>query len=45
MSRLRRRRVSQDGAFWGGILLLVTWGTAMSLVLLAVTGKLPASGV
>ncbi len=45
MSRLRGWKVSHDGAFWDGVLLLVTWGTAMSLVLLAVTGKLPVSGV
>ncbi|MFD7549499.1 hypothetical protein ACFV0R_18630 [Streptomyces sp. NPDC059578] len=29
--RRARRRVSGDGAFWGGILLLTVWGTLMVL--------------
>lgn len=44
MSRLRGWKVSRDGVFWGGVLLLVTWGSAMSLVLLAVMGRLPGAG-
>lgn len=30
--RLQGWKVTHDGAFWGGIFLLITWGTALCVV-------------
>ncbi|MBB5103132.1 putative membrane protein [Streptomyces spectabilis] len=40
MSRLRGWRVTHDGAFWGGVLALLTWGTVVALLVMAAAGKL-----
>lgn len=40
MSRLRGRRSIPGKAFWGGILAVLTWGTAVALLALAAAGRL-----
>ncbi len=40
MSRLRGWKVTRDGLFWGGIFLLLTWGTCVVLLAMAAVGKL-----
>ena len=40
MSRLRGWKVTRDGSFWGGVLALLTWGTAVALLVMAAAGKL-----
>ncbi len=40
MSRLRGWRDSRDGAFWGGVLALLTWGTVVALLVMTAAGKL-----
>lgn len=39
-SRLARWRITSDSPFWGGILLLISWGSFMLLALTLVTGYL-----
>jgi hypothetical protein len=42
--RARRRlagwKVTSDSPFWGGILLLISWGSAILLAMSLVTGQL-----
>lgn len=32
LGRLRARKFSPDGSFWGGVLLLVIWGSAVTVI-------------
>lgn len=38
--RTKRRKVTSDGAFWGGIVALCAVGSLFLVIFLAVTGRL-----
>ncbi|MEU7260737.1 hypothetical protein AB0B21_33770 [Streptomyces rimosus] len=37
---LRGWRMTSGGAFWGGLIALMVWGTCIALLVLTATGKL-----